>query len=120
MGNTQSGKTGEATTGTGLFILKPGLGRTLLFWFLALSLLPLTAVSLFSYSNARTSLSESAGMHLTAVTAIKAEHIRSYFERMLTDLRQESEETGNARFLLELQSAFEESGKPLGEFVKGF
>jgi tubulin-specific chaperone A len=79
-----------------------------------------TAVSIYSYWNARESLKKDAQMSLRSVSKVKTEYIRSYFSRMLTDLQHESEKDGNVEFLEDLRSAFEKSGKPLGDFMKSF
>lgn len=120
MSTKQSDKDQGNTAGTSKSIFKRGLRRTLFLWFLALSLIPVTAVSIYSYWNARESLRKNAQMSLRSALAVKTEYIRSYFSRMLTDLGHESQEEGNVEFLEDLGSAFGKSGKPLGDFIKSF
>ena len=101
-------------------IFRKGLGRTLLVWFLILSLLPMMVVSIFSYWNAYNSLKQEAEMALRSVVSMKTERIRSYFERMMIDLRQQSTMTPNVQFLEDLKKAYKKSGIPVGDFVKSF
>jgi PAS domain S-box-containing protein len=100
-------------------IFKRGLGRTLLLWFLVLSIIPMTAVSIISYQNAYRSLYNDAENALKSMSTIKAEYIHSYFFRMLTDLRQQSEMQTNIKLMEGLTEEFKESNKPLKDFVNG-
>ncbi|MBT3603830.1 MAG: cache domain-containing protein, partial [Candidatus Latescibacteria bacterium] len=110
-------------TGWGSFfasVLQGGVRRTLLLWFLGLSLVPMTLVSIFGYRNAHSSLYEDAKKSLTSVADIKTAYIQFYFSRVLTDLYDQAQRDTNARFLTALRSAFVDSNNPLSEFVKGF
>ncbi|MBT5828592.1 MAG: methyl-accepting chemotaxis protein [Candidatus Latescibacteria bacterium] len=110
-------------TGWGSFfasVLQGGVRRTLLLWFLGLSLVPMTLVSIFGYRNAHCSLYEDAKKSLTSVADIKTAYIQFYFSRVLTDLYDQAQRDTNARFLTALRSAFVDSNNPLSEFVKGF
>ncbi len=98
-------------------IFKRGLGRTLLLWFLILSIIPMTAVSIISYLNAYKSLYSDAENALQSISKIKTEYIYSYFSGMLTDLRQQSEMLPNIKLLEDLTNTFQESDKPLKDFV---
>ena len=100
-------------------IFKRGLGRTLLFWFLVLSIIPMTAVSIISYQNAYRVLYNDAENVLKSMSTIKAEYIHSYFSRMLTDLRQQSEMQPNIKLMEGLKEEFKKSNKPLKDFVNG-
>lgn len=120
MNNQQADNVQGNTAGRTKSIFRQGLRRTLFLWFLALSLIPVTAVSIFSYLNAYNSLKKDAEMSLTSVSKVKADYIRAYFAEMLTDLRHQSGMKANVQFLNDLRRTFEESGKPLGDFVKGF
>ncbi len=96
------------------------LSRTLVLWFLVLSLLPLAVVSVFSYRIARASLQDTVSESLQEVAELKTTHIRSYFDRLLTDLREQSENRENTAFLQALVDAHKKSGKPVGEFVGSY
>ena len=97
-----------------------GLGLTLLLCFLGLALAPMTAVSVFSYMNARRSLHEGAELALKSVAFLKTEQIDAYFQEVRTDLRLQSEAHANVLFLERLTTAFRESGKPVEGFVGSF
>ena len=120
MNNIQDDKDQKNIAGNTKSIFRQGLRRTLFLWFLALSLIPVTAVSIFSYLNAYNRLKKNAEMSLRSVSKVKTEYIYSYFSRMLTDLVHQSEMKPNVQFLNDLSRAFQESGKPLVDFVKGF
>ncbi len=96
------------------------LGRALVAWFLVLSLLPLALVSVLSYRSARSALRAAVAESLTTATELKAAHIKSHFDRMLTDLCEQSESQDNTEFLQMLVEAYGESGKAVSEFVKSF
>lgn len=96
------------------------LHRTLLLWFLLLSLLPLTIVSLIAYWNTQQTLFEMKHGDLEVIAHLKSRQIRSYFNSALTDLRLQSESIANTRYLEVLTKAFVESGKPLNEFVGSY
>ena len=96
-----------------------GLGATILFWFLLLSLVPLLAVSFTSYRSARQGLHDDAEASLTAVASIKAARIQGQFRQMLTDLRFQAQSQANVAFLGELQAALTASGVAPDLFTRG-
>ena len=89
----------RAPTHPRLSLLHPGLGRRLLLWFLAVSLIPLTVSIALTYLNAYRSLRTSVLNSLAVVTELKTVYIHSYFDRVLADLREQSESTANMSFL---------------------
>ena len=100
--------------------LKKGLGRTILFWFLTLSIVPLIIISIINSVNTRKSLFEREKQNLEAVIVNKANYINFYFSRMFTDLNQQSNEITNIQFVSELHKAFIKSEKNIGDFVKSY
>ncbi len=120
MSTNQADKDQKKTTGARESIFRHGLGRTLFLWFLAVSFIPLTFVSVISYWNAHESLKKDAASSLSAVSKVKTEYINAFFSRVLTDVIRQSEKQQNVEFLEELIGAFEKSGKPVGDFVKSF
>ncbi len=98
-------------------IFKYRLGKILLLWFLVLSIVPMTAVSIISYQNAYKILYNDAEHALKSTSKIKTEYIHSYFSRMLTDLRQQTEMQPNIGLMEELTNTYKESNKPLKDFV---
>ena len=113
-------KSPEHKKGVWKSIFGRGLVKTLLLWFLILALIPLTVVSFMSYYSSHQALRNEATKKLISISQAKTEHIRSYFNRIITDLQQEAEEMANVQFLKELKNAFSESGRPLAEFVKSY
>ncbi len=101
-------------------IFKRGLGRTLLCWFLILSLFPMTLVSFISYKNAYKSLYNDAEKSLKLVSISKTKEIDAYFNKMRTDLKLMSEMQANMQFLESLTRALRESSKPASDFTKSF
>ncbi len=99
---------------------RKGLGRIILFWFLVLSVIPLTLVSIISYSNARKSLAKLSLDALGTATDYGTEQIRYYFDRLLLDLKQESEAQLNVRVLNGLKKAHGQSGLAVKDFVKSY
>ena len=93
------------------------LRRTLLFWFLSLSLLPLTGISLISYVNTRQTLFAEKQKALITVSTMKSRQISAFFNEKLIDLRVQSENMATTQFLAALTRAFRQSGKPLSKFV---
>ena len=99
---------------------RKGLSRTMLVWFLILSLVPLTLVSILSYRNAKESLQQFSLEALTETTRSTTAQLEGYFDRMLLDLKQESEAQVNVRFLEALIRYRNQSSVSVSEFVKSF
>ncbi|MBT8341252.1 MAG: response regulator [Desulfatitalea sp.] len=99
---------------------RKGLSRAILFWFLALSVIPLTLVSVISYRHARSSLERLSMDTLITAADFSTEQIRSYFDRILLDLKQESENLANVGLLTKLVKAHETSGLTAKDFVNGY
>jgi len=99
---------------------RSGLRRTLLLWFLALSLIPVTAVGVVGYLNGHAHLKENAEKSLKLMCMEHAGDIQNYFSRMLMDLRRKSAKRVNYEFLEDLTKGFKESHEPLREYVKSF
>ncbi len=100
--------------------MKSGLGRTLLFWFLALALVPLLIVSIINYINSYNTIHEDAKTFLTAVSSSKTEYIEFYFNRIFTDLKEQSNNVHNVDFLNKLDDEYKKSSKSLNDFVKSY
>jgi signal transduction histidine kinase len=101
-----------------LSCLHRGLGRSLLLWFLAVSLVPLVVVSVLNYSTARRSLRASALASLSDITGVKTAYINSYFERLLKDLHSQSKLLGNVQFLVSLKELHRSGGTTSQAFVR--
>jgi tubulin-specific chaperone A len=120
MNTGQTNKVPDSIGGLQRFIFQGKLGRTLLSWFLLLSLIPLILVSWISYQNANDSLRNDAEVALITVANLKTRQIDAYFSDIFTDMRAQAQSQTNMHFLEILIKTFKDSGKPVGDFVKGF
>ena len=102
------------------FIKQPGLGRTILFGFLALSLVPLLIASFISYMTASNILREDAVQSLNSVSRLKSEYIDSFFNDRIKDLNYISQLTGNIRLFRDIKKEYEERKKESGESLAAF
>ncbi|WP_108650317.1 cache domain-containing protein [Dongshaea marina] len=107
--------------GTKNFFMGRGLGRSLLLWFLFLSLIPLLIASTISYFSARDALREDAYNALETVTKLKTANISSYFnEHLMVDLDNQARMHTNVNLLESLTKAWQRSNKSLSDFVKSY
>jgi tubulin-specific chaperone A len=102
------------------FIKQPGLGRTILFWFLALSLVPLLTASFISYLKASNILREDAVQSLNSVSRLKSEYINSFFNERIKDLNHISQLQSNIRLFKDVMKDYEESKKKSGISLKDY
>ena len=93
-----------------------GIGLTLFFWFMGISLLPLTVVSVISYQNARQSLRTFSEKGLTQTITLKAEFIEKAFNEHLNSLDHLSG-TESTHSLLSLLVA-NNTNLPIKEYVQ--
>jgi CheY-like chemotaxis protein/signal transduction histidine kinase/HAMP domain-containing protein len=101
-------------------VFQRGLGRTLLLWFLVLSLLPLTVISLASYFNARSSLEDAAAHALKLLAIEKTRYIDNYFSEIVRDQQQHANMKPTIKFLEELQETFQKGYKTAEDFVSSY
>ena len=101
-------------------LLLSGLTGKLLLWFLLISLVPVTAVSLISYLNSRNSLIRAANDLLVSTARIEAEKVLSLGERWLIDARMQARNKENIRLLKDMRKAYEASGQSPEKFVESF
>lgn len=102
------------------FIKQPGLGRTILFGFLALSLAPLLIASFISYLTASNILREDAVQSLNSVSRLKSEYINSFFNERIKDLKHISQLTSNIRLFKDIMNEREERKKETGESLADY
>ncbi|OQX39772.1 MAG: hypothetical protein B0D91_00860 [Oceanospirillales bacterium LUC14_002_19_P2] len=96
---------------------RTGLGRTLLSWFIGLSLLPLTIVGLIEYNNSSNSIIRNKQDELAHVNLLLSRQIDNYHDSVITNLFFRA---GLAMdFLLDLKSSWEISDLPLREYLAG-
>jgi len=102
------------------FIKQPGLGRTILFWFLALSLVPLLTASIISYLTASNILRDDAVQSLNSVSRLKSEYINSFFNERIKDLNHISQLTSNIKLFRDIKNEYEDRKKESGESLEAF
>ncbi len=105
------------TIDTSKTIFKRKLGRTLIMWFVLLSIVPTTVVAIFSYFKAHNSLENEAVKALNRTATSKTEFINNWYSYRLIDLKTQSSQDENVKFLQELKDSLRSSGKPLAQFV---
>ncbi|MBQ0720894.1 MAG: response regulator [Gammaproteobacteria bacterium] len=101
-------------------ILKQGLTRTMLAWFLLISLLPLTLVCMVGYQQGGKALSEAAVVTLQGHAAQKARFIDNWFSFRFADLRIQAESPQNVHFLESLAQDFAASGESASHYVTSY
>ncbi len=96
------------------------LRRTILFWFLLISVIPLCLVCFISFKIAHNALRDQATNSLINAAKLKKEFLESYFSERVADLDFQSQEMANIRFLIKLKKSFQESGLSIEEYAKGY
>ncbi len=96
---------------------RKGLGRTLLAWFIGLSLLPLTIVGLIEYNNASKSIIRNKHDELAHVNLLLSRQINNYHDSVITNLFFRAGQATD--FLLDLKSSWEISDLSLREYLSG-
>jgi len=96
------------------------LSRTLLFWFMMLSLAPMALVAWISYQQANNILTQAATEKLEQSAQLNIAFIHNWFEYRLRDIEQQAEDTHNAEFLAHLITRLEASGKSAVNYVKSY
>ncbi len=102
------------------FVNQPGLGRTILFWFLVLSLVPLLIASFISYMTASNILREDAVQSLNSVSRLKSEYINSFINERINDMNHISQLTSNIKLFQDIKNEYEERKKESGESLEDF
>ena len=97
-----------------------GLTRSLVLWFLLLSLLPMTIISWFSYHKSQESLYNDAVNAMSQRTTLQIRFIENWFNYRFLDIQHQAENLSNARFLQRLVKALQSSGKPPSMFVGSY
>ncbi|MBT3260065.1 MAG: HAMP domain-containing protein, partial [Deltaproteobacteria bacterium] len=101
-------------------LLLSGLTGKLLLWFLLISLVPVTTVSLISYLNSKSSLIRAANDLLVTTARFEAEKVLSLSERWMIDAGMQARNKENIRLLKELKKAYDASGQSPEKFVESF
>ncbi len=101
-------------------LINAGLTRSLVLWFLLLSLLPMTVVSWFSYHKSEESLYNGAVNAMNQRTALQSRLIENWFNYRFLDIQHQAENSSNVKFLYKLVQALQSSGKNTSQFVGSY
>jgi len=94
------------------------IGRTLVFWFLILSLVPLVTVSWIGYQETKSNLTNSAIEKLEKISELNSRYVKNWFNNRLTDLEAQGKTKTNILLLQALEKGFERSELSLSAYVK--
>lgn len=94
------------------------LGISLILWFLMLSLIPLVAVSWFSYEQAKQSLLDELQKELAQSSLLSTKAIQSWFQYRMVDLNVEAASPNNSLLLQSLIAGLERSKLAGDEYVR--
>lgn len=87
-----------------------GVGKSLLIWFLAISIVPLASISFINFLNAYHGLTVLTEKSLHSTSLLRVENIQSYFQEIVDFLDLNSKQNEDAEFLLNLKTAYKENG----------
>ncbi|MCK4842065.1 MAG: response regulator [Methylococcales bacterium] len=96
------------------------LNRSLVFWFLLLSTVPLAIVSYISYQQSNYTLKDNISKSLKESSTLTVSFIKSWFEYRFMDVNIQAESNENNRLLTSLIEGFSKSKKPLKDYVKSY
>ena len=96
------------------------LRKSLLVWFLLLTLLPLSFTSWFAHQQAVEKLTEKATYSLEESARLKVRFIQNWFDYRLTDINYHAESQRAGQFMEVLQKSFETSKQDLAGFIKSY
>ncbi|PKP32443.1 MAG: histidine kinase [Bacteroidetes bacterium HGW-Bacteroidetes-16] len=95
-----------------------GVGKSLLLWFLAISLVPLVMLSYINYLVAYQGLTIVGDKSLSSTSQLRLKYINTYFISTVDLLEITSSSPSNLQFFQELENKYTQSGMPAAEFVK--
>lgn len=96
------------------------LSKTLILWFLLLSLTPMSLLSWLGYQQARNNLTQAAQEKLEQSAVAGVQFIHNWFNYRLADLNNQAESQNNSLLLESLVEGLQLSEKPASEYVKSF
>ncbi len=97
---------------------RPGFFRTILLWFIAISLIPLTIVSFINYRRTYDTLRDKAKNDLIIAAESKADLIQHFFHDTFTILLTQAHRKRIVTMLKDLKRSFKTMGAEPSEFVK--
>ena len=96
------------------------LKRSLVFWFLLLSTLPLAIVSYLGYQQSKVTLEENISKKLVQSSTLSVSFIKNWFEYRFMDVNIQAESNENVKLLTTLIEGFTKSKKPLKDYVRSY
>ena len=94
-----------------------GLSKKFFIWFLVLSLIPLSLVSIISYLSSRDTLTKDSTKHLSASMELKKEFIEAFFTERINDLNLQAQLATNKKLLQKLKKLHSSPGLNGTSFV---
>jgi len=83
-----------------------GVGKSLLIWFLAISIVPLASISFINFLNAYHGLTIVAEKSLHSTSLLRVENIHSFFGEVINFLEINSRQQNDVKFLEDLSSSY--------------
>ena len=99
---------------------RKSLNRTIMIWFLLLSVLPMTLVAWISYQQAYISLTQNAKDKLELAANSQIAFFDNWFNYRAMDLHSQAENIYNAHLIVLLEEGFLQSGKSSEEYIKSY
>lgn len=93
-----------------------GVGKSLLLWFLIISIIPLGAVSFINFLNAYNGLTVVAQKSLNTTSQLRVEHIKSFFSEITEFLDINSKQNSDIEFVRNISEEWRKSKQTFNEF----
>ncbi|MBU2556434.1 MAG: response regulator [Bacteroidetes bacterium] len=95
-----------------------GVGKSLLLWFLTISIVPLASISFINFLNAYHGLTIVAEKSLNTTSQLRVAYINTFFNEIVDFLELNSRQNVDINFIVELDSTWQKSNLDLKEFTK--
>ncbi|SFC15862.1 response regulator [Pseudoalteromonas denitrificans] len=99
---------------------KGSLFKSLLAWFIILSILPLSAVSWFNYQQTKASLVSASKAKLEQSSHLQTRYISNWFEKRFMDVNSQSKVKANIALLQTLENGFHSSNQSLNQYIMSY
>jgi CheY-like chemotaxis protein/signal transduction histidine kinase/methyl-accepting chemotaxis protein len=94
-----------------------GVGKSLLIWFLAISIIPLASISFINFLNAYHGLTIVAEKSLNTTSQLRVEYINTFFKEIVDFLEMNSRQKADIEFIKKLKQGFQDNEKDFKQFV---
>ncbi len=95
-----------------------GVGKSLLIWFLAISIVPLASISFINFLNAYHGLTIVAEKSLNTTSQLRVAYINTFFNEIVDFLELNSRQRNDMDFIKTLDSAWKKSNAELNDFIQ--